>query len=660
MPLIETRGALTSRAYGEFSAPSVVPNYIEDVFSTYLYTGNGTTQTITNGIDLSTKGGLLWIKGRSATSSHWLVDTARGNTKGLYSDSSVAEQTSTGGADVSGFLSSGFSLGSNQQALVNTNGGTFASWSFRKQAKFFDVVTYTGNGANRTIAHNLGSVPGCIIVKRTDASAVWCVYHRSLLNTQVMFLDSTLNAQTAANIWNSTTATSTVFSVGTNTYVNASGGTYVAYIFAHDAGGFGATGTDNVISCGSFTTDGSGNATVTLGWEPQWIMRKSSSSSATGWEIGDNMRGLLAPPTGSPFLTANTNLAESSLGTRVFGPTATGFTATGSPSTTYIYMAIRRGPMRTPTSGTSVFIPSLTAGSIGSTITTGFPVDAYIGGLRPSTSHNNFVQDRLRGFPASDSNPQNAPWLTTETSDQEFTSLFPVGYAFDNTGLKRGSQQGGGSNLLFWAFRRAPGFFDVVAYTGTGVSGRTVSHNLGVVPELIIIKRRDATNFWHVWSANVTAPETNWWHNYQLLNTTQAAASWTTGLTSAPTASALTVGDGSNINASAATYIAYLFASCPGVSKVGGYIGTGTTQQINCGFTGGARFVMIKRADSTSDWYVWDTARGIVAGNDPFLLLNSTSPEVTNTDLIDPLSTGFEISSAFSTNGGNYIFLAIA
>jgi hypothetical protein len=111
-------------------------------------------------------------------------------------------------------------------------------------------------------------------------------------------------------------------------------------------------------------------------------------------------------------------------------------------------------------------------------------------------------------------------------------------------------------------------------------------------------------------------------------------------------------------------YVAYLFATCAGVSKVGSYTGTATTLQIDCGFTSGARFVLIKRTDSTGDWYVWDTARGIVSGNDPYLLLNSTAAEVTNTDYIDTYSAGFEISStapaAINASGGTYIFLAIA
>jgi hypothetical protein len=124
------------------------------------------------------------------------------------------------------------------------------------------------------------------------------------------------------------------------------------------------------------------------------------------------------------------------------------------------------------------------------------------------------------------------------------------------------------------------------------------------------------------------------------------------------------VGTNADVNTSAANYVAYLFATCPGVSKVGSYTGTGTTLQINCGFTGGARFVLIKRTDSTGDWYVWDTARGIIAGNDPYLLLNSTAAEVTSTDYVDTFSSGFEISStapaAINASGGTFIFLAIA
>jgi hypothetical protein len=108
--------------------------------------------------------------------------------------------------------------------------------------------------------------------------------------------------------------------------------------------------------------------------------------------------------------------------------------------------------------------------------------------------------------------------------------------------------------------------------------------------------------------------------------------------------------------------VAYLFATCAGVSKVGSYTGTGATQTISCGFTGGARFVLVKRTDSTGDWYVWDTARGMVSGTDPSLLLNSTAAEV-NANSIYTATGGFQIvstASGINTNGASYIFLAIA
>ena len=111
-------------------------------------------------------------------------------------------------------------------------------------------------------------------------------------------------------------------------------------------------------------------------------------------------------------------------------------------------------------------------------------------------------------------------------------------------------------------------------------------------------------------------------------------------------------------------YVAYLFATLAGVSKVGTYSGTGNDVNVDCGFTSGARFVLVKRTDSSGDWYHWDSESGIVAGNDPYLLLNSDAAQVTNTDYIDPLSSGFTITSGapsdLNTSGGTYFFLAIA
>jgi hypothetical protein len=624
--------------------------FIENLFQTWVYTGNGSTQTITNGIDLTGKGGMVWVKSRTSATSNVLGNTVNGVPNHLLSNTTNANQ-SWPGYGITAYNSNGFSVADDGGAYgVNGSGSNYASWTFRKQPKFFDVVTWTGTGANRTIAHSLGSVPGCIIVKRTDTTADWQVYHRSLANTQYMVLNSTAAVATGATRWNSTTPTSTEFSLGSVSTVNASGGTYVAYVFAHDSGGFGLSGTDNVISCGSFISAGF----VDLGWEPQWVFYKRTNGTGN-WSIYDNMRGMLGEGySGFPNSALFPNLSNAESSQTGITITPTGFSATGN-SGSFIYIAIRRGPMAVPTTGTSVFAPVARSGTGStSTVSNGITTDLIISMVRNSGGTDSGVWDRLRGFPA---------YLATTALAAESTSSDSV-TAMNNTAYVLGADGGtdrinrSGNTYANWTFGRAPGFMDVCCYTGTGVTSRAITHNLTVVPEMIIYKSRSlGAEHWGVYTATTGIGKTLWLdaqNNAQTLSQRILAVS----------SSTFTVGDNDEINQSAATYVAYLFATCPGVSKVGGYIGTGTTLQIDCGFTTGARFVLIKRTDSTGDWYVWDSARGIVAGNDPYLLLNSTAAEVTGTDYVDTASTGFEISStapaAINASGGTFIFLAIA
>jgi hypothetical protein len=634
--------------------------YIEDVFSTYLYTGNGSTQTITNGIDLAGEGGLVWIKSRSAATNHQLFDTERGATEELISNSTAAEAAD---ADtLTAFNADGFDLGADSN--TNTSAATYASWTFRKAAKFFDVVTYTGDGSNRTIAHNLDSVPGCIIVKRTDTTGDWQIYHQPNGNTLYQVLNSTAARVASSTRWNNTTPTSTVFSLGTEATVNASGGTYVAYLFATNAGGFGDAGNDDVINCGAYIGNGSATGKIiTLGWEPQWLLIKRAFGGTGDWNLIDNMRGFVVGGTDSEL---NPNLTNAESTDTFVTPLPTGFEVNttdagyNTSASGYIFIAIRRGPMKTPTSGTEVYNAIARTGT-GATATVsglGFPLDLIITKAKSNANYQIVVRDRLRG---------TNPLLQTHATSSEITdttagitSFLMDGFAVgaDGTGMLSNTTNQNTIPYINWAFRRAPGFFDVVAYTGTG-STRTVSHKLGVAPELMIVKNRsDATGrAWAVYAGDAT--------DYLVLNTDAATADdiayWND---TAPTSSVFSVGTSNSTNESSDTFIAYLFATCPGVSKVGSYTGTGTTLSIDCGFTAGARFVLIKRTDSTGDWYVWDTARGIISGNDPYLLLNSTAAEITNTDYIDPLSSGFQISStapaAINNSGGSFIFLAIA
>jgi len=653
MPLQSTSGAASYDAFG--GGVAAVPKYIEDYFSTFLYTGNGSTQTITNGIDLSTKGGLVWGKNRSTDATfgqNYLSDTSRGITRYLVSNNT--DQQFNPGNVLTSANTTGFSIG--DSARLNNNGVTYVSWSFAKAPKFFDIVTWSGDSIYpRTITHNLGSTPGCIITKNTTESSNWFTYHRSLGNFQALRLNTTAAPFVSSNnMWN---ATSTSFTLTADLGMNESGSTYIAYLFAHDAGGFGLTGTDNVISCGSYVGDGSGDATVNLGWEPQFLLTKLAETFSEDWRIFDTMRGWdnSTSQGSAKQLVPNSSAAETTRGG--WKPTATGFQVTSQSSgLKVIYIAIRRGPMKVPTDATKVFKPMAYSGNdVDNNQTTNFPVDLGFVTSRDATT-GFFAVDRLRG-------PNKWPLDTWQTAAEPTLNGY-IGFDSNtqfkiiNNGI--GRLNSSARTYVLEAFQRAPSFFDEVCYTGTG-SATTFSHNLQAVPEMMLIKRRDTTAQWQFYFAGLGNTK-----SVQLPDNDKVTSSGLFNNTS-PTSSVFTVGVNSPVNASGGTYVAYLAATCAGVSKVGTYTGTGTTQQIDCGFAAGARFVLIKNVgvnDYAYGYYVWDTARGIVSGNDPYLLLNSNAAEVTNTDYIDTYSAGFEISSTapvgINANGDQFVYWAIA
>lgn len=618
------------------------PLYIENVFSTYLYTGTGASLTITNNIDTSTYGGLTWIKSRSAATDHKLTDTARGVTKALISDTAAAQTTDTTG--LTAFGTTGFTIGANTD--YNTSAATYVSWTFRKQAKFFDIVTYTGTGSARTVAHNLGAVPGMIIVKDTGRTTNWRIYNRGLnagVNPeQYGIAFNTTDQVPSTGFWNDTAPTSTVFTVNTDSGVNTSGENYVAYLFAHNAGGFGLTGTDNVISCGSYTGDGAAaGQQITLGYEAQWVLWKPTDVAAN-WNTYDTMRGWSVGGN-DWYLFPNTTSAESDLENG--SPNATGMLMLGNNSNVsgrnYIYIAIRRGPMAVPTLGTSVYTGSLANPSV--SVSAGFVPDLTFSNTRNAVG-GIYVGSRLQGSSVS----LNTYNLAVEAA---------FGWVW-NGPTTTWMQTSLGSPVVDWLFARAPSVCDVVCYTGTG-SNTTVTHNLGAVPELIIVKGRDAATAWACYSASLANTE------YLVLYTTAAKATGATYWNSTtPTSSVFSIGTNANVNTSAATYVAYLFATCAGVSKVGSFTGNGTTLAVPCGFTGGARWVMIKRTDSTGNWYVYDTARGMTVLTDPYLLMNSNAAEVATLGSVTTTTGGFTVDAtilaAINVNTGTYIFFAVA
>jgi hypothetical protein len=613
------------------------PLYVEDVFSTYLYTGTGSSLPIVNGIDLADSGGLVWTKRRTSANSNWFLDSERGGTQIIRSNTTEGQFTSAG-LEITSFNSDGYTLGTANS--INSTSQDDVSWTFRKAEKFFDVQTWTGNGvAGRTVAHNLGSTPAVIIIKATSISSNWAMYHASLGNTKYMQINAYVGAGiTDSTFWNNTSPTDSVFTLGTSSLVNQSGVSYVAYIYASDAGGFGDDGTENIIKCGTFNS-GSSGFSVDLGFEPQWILIKDLGGNQYT-AIYDTMRGWVTfgNPNGNKHLYPSTSGAEGSYTT--CGVESTGFKWQQYANTDYIYIAIRR-PMKTPESGTEVF-----------------DVDTWGSGANPPSFLSNFPVDMMlfKNIANGTQSWRNSARLIQGKQLVTDTTAAETDASLNKFDYMDGWQDSTGTNtsIYSWMFKRATGFMDVVCYTSTTSA---INHNLGVSPELVIYKSRTAGG-WYTMVATDGFGELN------------GSGAWGgagngSGLGSnLANATATTITGAGNLYGSGVSMVTYLFATLAGVSKVGSYTGTGADLNVDCGFSAGARFVLIKRTDSTGDWYLWDTERGIVAGNDPYLLLNTTAAEVTSTDYIDPLSSGFTVTSsapaALNASGGTYIFLAIA
>jgi len=596
----------------------------------------------------SGKGGLTWFKARDDNTFHILFDTERGGTKWLRSDSANKESTASP-AWVT-YNSDGFTLPQGINGLNNTQ--EMVSWTFRKQKKFFDIVTYTGNGtAGTEIAHNLGSTPGMVFVKTTGPTfgGSWRVWHRSVPNN-VLRLNQTAGISA---IGNSTTTwgddsvvippTSTHFTIGSESDVNRSGAEYVAYLFAHDAQDFGTNSDEAIIKCGNYTGSGSTGKFVDLGFEPQWVLIKNTDAG-TPWVLIDTMRGMVINGDGVRLL-ADQSVAEVSSAS-YFAPRPTGMEVTqqntyvNTSGQNYVYMAIRR-PHKPASEFAATKLFNVDAGANTTPgFDTGFPIDMGIFRLPDSTSDFDIMarltQPRRLDFTAGTEANKGA-MAQMDYMDGWSTSA---------------------NNYRGWAWRRAPGYFDVVCWSGNNTNGRTLAHNLGVTPEMMWVKARTVGESWYVYHTATGATKAIY------LNGTQAPATsvgfWND---TAPTSSVFSVYSAFT-NSSSQTYIAYLFASVDGISKVGNYTGTGSDLNVDCGFSAGASFVLIRRTDSTGDWYVWDSVGGIVAGNDPYLLFNSDAAQVTNTDYIDPLSSGFTVTSSapagLNASSGTYIFYAIA
>jgi len=200
--------------------------------------------------------------------------------------------------------------------------------------------------------------------------------------------------------------------------------------------------------------------------------------------------------------------------------------------------------------------------------------------------------------------------------------------------------------------------FSIATYTGTGANA-TVGHGLGVAPSMIITKKRSSTSDWGVYHTSIGNT------NYLLLDSTAASASSSTYWNNtSPTSSVFSIGTADPVNANTATYVAYCFAAVSGYSAFGSYTGNGSTDGpfVYCGFR--PRWVLIKNASSTSNWFIDDTSRDLYNVTQNRLFPSLSNAEATSPVEYDILSNGFKIridsDAGTNTNGNTYIYAAFA
>ena len=319
-------------------ADLAAPEDLPGLFATTLYTGTSTVRVQETGVDLASAGGLVWNKGRSATSPHFLFDTLRGANAYLQTNSTSRQYTATD--FLNGFTASGVTLGSSPYN-VNKSGLSYVLWSFRRAPGFFDAVAYTGSGvAGALIPHALKVSPAFLLVRKINNDGNWLGWHKAVAGGVNSVELNTTNAwQTQGQILGSG-HTPTAFQIGAQSYyANQSGALYIAYLFA-DA--------PRLIAAGTYV--GTGSATpftvpCGTGWDPQWLMIRRLSGGNTFIYDRARQQARGASP---GELVANTTGIEGAQGTGadplLAAPgftLATAWEGLNASAASYAYVAIR-------------------------------------------------------------------------------------------------------------------------------------------------------------------------------------------------------------------------------------------------------------------------------------------------------------------------------
>ena len=607
-------------------------------------------------------GGLVWLKNRddNNTKNIW-YDTVRGRTKYISTNDTGVETTVGNAANgLRSFDNSGFSMGDNIESL-NKNAEDVVAWTFRKQKNFFDIVTWTGNtDTDQVVSHSLGSAPGFIVCKNLNGGTFF-TYHRECGDTKHLRLN---NAAAEA-----TTGGGGSWSVGASSFtapgslsLNDDGNSYIAYIFAHDAGGFGEDGTNNAIQCGSYIGNGqgSGGPMIPIGWQPQWIMTKGvdgSGASSTNWVITDTLRGWKGAD--DQLLDADQQIAE-------YANVQTGWlrgngvkissTYQNTSGVKYVYVAIRASDGivgKLPATGEDAFQATFgnaqgySTSQAWTTQGTWDPDWAirklytavnqagsiYLSGARIRFLRELQVDDSTGGAAAEGSGP-------TFMWDKNI----PYGGFGDGSSFNQHYES--------WMWKKGPGC-DTLTYKGNGASWpstNTITHNLGGIPEMIITKSlsggsNSGSGHWGVYHSGLSGNNYQVWLNRYFAESSDAAGNWNPTATTFNPFNDPTPASSANVND--CEYLAVLFRSVEGISKVGTYTGQATDYDLDLGFT--PRFFMVKNISTSTEyitnWAFWDNRRGIATGNDSYLTMNVKNRNTVGFNLVDPIANGLKIKS---------------
>ena len=558
------------------------------------------------------------------------------------------------------------SVGNDSQLDLNL------SIQFKKKKKFFDIQTWTGNATEgHEIFHDLGCEPGMILIKNLSADDDWLCYHKYSDtgvgggNEPWKFYYKWNDAQNRISEYPyavKPVGTKSILLHGaadsTTQYINYNTHKYVGYFFADADGGFGDDGTDNAISCGMGIVRAdryAADAFTDCGFEPSmvWVKRREGSgdnpprliNTSSGWFDGYFNNSASSSRAKSPYFRTDQNSQQTSW--LKISNEANGFWLEDdggqhgnlfSEGDEYIYIAVSK-PQRTPIQdnvqrsgiGGTCFFQALKGSGINRTPREqpGFTPDmAWLRrDLFDGTSRDPWVQfktfgdqDNINNGGIQDCQEYSAlysnTWDTAKTdaiggTDNKDIGIIEKGYIVNSA-----SPYITDANTGIYLFRKARGFFDTIAWNYNNVGIQTVRHSLGVKPEFVVIKPlRGASGDYTKWKiyhtgigatmgaslgegptspATAFAPQT-WWNNTE------------------PTATELFTGPGVSNGSSTASqgFRGFMFSSIEGICKVGIYTGTNQNIEVDCGFSSSPRFIMIKNANTTDNFFIWDNVQGL-------------------------------------------------